>query len=423
MSANKRNRYERLTGRYIGIERVHKTACSYIDGKRCNCAPSFRAEAYDKVTKQRARKTLPTADHALRWRQDRINAHRTGKFEITDKRTFGEVWCEWFAAAQEGAVRRSGGARYKLSSLREYQRQMRLYVLPTFDSRLVEDVRRKHVQELIGVLVKRGLAPNTIRNAILPMRVVLDWAERQEYVHGNAALNVVLPSGEAARERVAPVAEALELLAALDSDEDRELWAAAFFTGMRRGELMGLRCEDVDLKNRQIRVWRAYDPGVSVEWTRKVRENPAAFPHVLGLRPDGCAGAYIQPKTKNAVRTLDIPKLLVPYLASALMRRGNTGLLFGHGDGNEVPFKYGRTLERAYRLWDAAGLERITLHECRHTYASYMIAAGIELAKISKWMGHATITITIDRYGHLLNDDREVDMAKVDAYLERASAR
>jgi integrase len=57
--------------------------------------------------------------------------------------------------------------------------------------------------------------------------------------------------------------------------------------------------------------------------------------------------------------------------------------------------------ERARRAWSAAGLTPITLHECRHTYASLMIAAGVNAKALQTFMGHASITITMDRYGKL----------------------
>ncbi|HZB86312.1 MAG TPA: tyrosine-type recombinase/integrase, partial [Gaiellaceae bacterium] len=75
---------------------------------------------------------------------------------------------------------------------------------------------------------------------------------------------------------------------------------------------------------------------------------------------------------------------------------------------------------RAATAWK--GLEPITLHEARHTYASLMIAAGVNAKALSEYMGHASVTITYDRYGHLMpgNEDQAADL--LDAYLERTTA-
>jgi Phage integrase family len=74
--------------------------------------------------------------------------------------------------------------------------------------------------------------------------------------------------------------------------------------------------------------------------------------------------------------------------------------------------------QRADRAWDAAGLERITLHGCRHTFASLLIAAGENPKAVQEFMGHATITMTYDTYGHLFPGSREEARARMDAYLE-----
>jgi len=81
----------------------------------------------------------------------------------------------------------------------------------------------------------------------------------------------------------------------------------------------------------------------------------------------------------------------------------------------------GRRGAGAPRGWSAAGLEPIGLHECRHTCASYFIAAGINAKTLSTFLGHASITTTLDRYGHLLPGSEAEAAGLLDAYLVRAS--
>ena len=76
--------------------------------------------------------------------------------------------------------------------------------------------------------------------------------------------------------------------------------------------------------------------------------------------------------------------------------------------------------KRADKAWGAAELKRITLHECRLTFASYMIAAGVNAKALSTYMGHASITITLDRYGHLMPGAEDEAAGLLDAYLTRA---
>jgi integrase len=87
------------------------------------------------------------------------------------------------------------------------------------------------------------------------------------------------------------------------------------------------------------------------------------------------------------------------------------------GSGPEEPLRTGSLRKRAKRLWEKRGLRPITLHECRHTYASLMIAAGVNFKALSEFMGHADIGITLDRYGHLLPGAGDEAAELLDAYL------
>jgi integrase len=85
-----------------------------------------------------------------------------------------------------------------------------------------------------------------------------------------------------------------------------------------------------------------------------------------------------------------------------------------------VPFSDRALALRAGGVWKAANLTPIGLHEARHTYASLMIAAGVSVKTISTWMGHSSINITLDRYGHLLPGSAKEALGLLDGYLENA---
>src|SRR6201999_1901469 len=82
------------------------------------------------------------------------------------------------------------------------------------------------------------------------------------------------------------------------------------------------------------------------------------------------------------------------------------------------PFNPATVAKRATRTWTAAGLEPVGLHDCRHTFASLMIAAGVNAKALSLFMGHASITITLDRYGHLFPGSEDEAAGLIDAFLE-----
>lgn len=85
----------------------------------------------------------------------------------------------------------------------------------------------------------------------------------------------------------------------------------------------------------------------------------------------------------------------------------------------EVPVNASAAAERARQTWSGAGLEPITLHEARHTFASLMIAAGVNARALATYMGHASVTITYDRYGHLLPGNEREAAVLLDTYLAR----
>ena len=92
------------------------------------------------------------------------------------------------------------------------------------------------------------------------------------------------------------------------------------------------------------------------------------------------------------------------------------GLVFGRSES--TPFDPRAITDRTEKAWKTAKLQRITLHECRHTYASLMIAAGVNAKALSTFMGHANISITLDRYGHLMPGSEAEAGKLLDAYLE-----
>jgi integrase len=136
----------------------------------------------------------------------------------------------------------------------------------------------------------------------------------------------------------------------------------------------------------------------------------------------------ISPKSRAGRRTVPIPSVLREYLVAHKLRSGRSeGLVFGRSA--TAPFNPTLLGKRAKAAWTKANAERaenelapIGLHECRHTFASLMIAAGVNVKALSSYMGHASVAITYDRYGHLMPGNEEEAATLFDAYLERTGA-
>ena len=126
-------------------------------------------------------------------------------------------------------------------------------------------------------------------------------------------------------------------------------------------------------------------------------------------------------KSEAGSRRVPIAAALRAFLAPAQLAAAADpqALVFGSGG---VPFCASSVSERAQRAWRAAGLQPICLHDCRHTFASLMIAAGVNAKALSTFMGHANISITLDRYGHLMPGAEDEAAGLMDAYLQAARA-
>jgi integrase len=113
-----------------------------------------------------------------------------------------------------------------------------------------------------------------------------------------------------------------------------------------------------------------------------------------------------------------ISAILRDYLDEHLLSLSySVGFVFG---SENAPFPGTSTIVRANGAWKAAKLQLVTLHECRHTFASLMIAAGVNAKALSTYMGHATIGITLDRYGHLMPGNEDEAAGLLDAHLAPA---
>jgi integrase len=377
-----------------GIRIRHSRWCrSVVDGRRCSCKPSYEAAVYLRPQRsgekgQKMRKTFLTERGAKAWRHDAVGDVRRGKLKAPTRMTLRDAWEAWNEGAKSGFVRTKSGDLYKPSALRGYEQAMRDRVLPDLGGARLSEIRRVDVQDLVDRLQAAGLDPSTIRNAIAPLRAVYRRAFTRGEVAVNPTAGLELPAVRGRRDRIASPDEAARLLAAL-GESDRAVWATAMYAGLRRGELMALRWDDVDLAGGRIRVERSWDPKEGV----------------------------IAPKSAAAVRTVPIAAVLRDFLVEHKQATGRSqGLVFGRS--TETPFDARALARRAETAWK--GVEPISLHECRHTFASLMVAAGVNAKALSSYMGHSSITITLDRYGHLMPGNEDAAAELLDAYLARA---
>jgi integrase len=170
--------------------------------------------------------------------------------------TFHEAAEAFIDGIASGAIRTKAGERYKPSVVREYERSLRLHVLPVLGGARLSRIQRRDVQRLADDLLVSGADPSTIRNALKPLQVIYRRAIEDGDLAVNPCERLRLPAARGRRERIASPSEAAALIAAL-RPEDRALWGCAFYAALRRGELRALVWDDVDLADRLIRVERS----------------------------------------------------------------------------------------------------------------------------------------------------------------------
>ena len=373
----------------IGIR--HSRLCASRSGHRCNCKPTYQAHVWSARDGKRVRKTFRTLSEARTWRQETQVALRRRTMKAPSQVTLRDSAEAWLTGAAEGTIRNRSGDRYKPSALRGYEQALRTRILPELGGARLSNVTRTDLQDLADRLLADGLDPSTIRNAFMPARAIFRRALARGDVAVNPTTGLELPAVRGRRERIASPAEAGQLLACL-AEGERALWATAFYAGLRLGELRALRWKDVDLAAGVIRVRRS--------WDQRAGE--------------------IAPKSRAGVRDVPIPAVLRAHMAAhRLAATTDADLVFGRTPSD--PFNPVTVNLRARKAWKAAGLAPIGLHEARHTYASLMIAAGVNAKALSTYLGHSSVTITYDRYGHLMPGNVVEAAALLDSYLERAA--
>jgi integrase len=377
-----------------GIRKLHSVGCAARGGGKCGCRAGYEASVFSTRDRKKIRKTFGTLAAAKSWRADALTGLRRGTVRAPRPTTVRTAAEELLKGMRSGAVRTRSGETYKPSVIRSYESAIELRILPEFGGLKLAELQRRDVQGLADDLLAAGKDPSTIRNALMPLRVIYRRALQDGDIAVNPCIGLRLPAIRGRRDRIVSPEKAAELLRALP-ERDRPLWALAVYAGLRRGEIMALRWEDVDLAVGVIRVERSWDAQARV---------------------------FVEPKSRAGRRRVPIAGVLRDILVEHKMAaRGE--LVVGRGEEGSRPFNDTSVAQRAFKAWRRGGLQPITLHEARHTFASLMIAAGVNAKALTSYMGHSSVTITYDRYGHLMPGNEDEATALLDAYLERANSR
>jgi integrase len=303
------------------------------------------------------------------WLRDRLDEMRRGTAPglVETGATFADAAEEYlrFAEQDRGC---------KPSTVRGYRSAIKAHLLPVFGSMRIEDITVREIERwrsgMSGARQVRELSNKTKNNLLVLMHAIFRRAVKLYGLPVNPVANVdrfrVRSSGDI---EVFSPEEIWSLVRAAVSEKDAAIFLTAAFTGLRRGELLGLRWRDVDFGGSTIRVRASY-----------------------------AAGQLTTPKS-GKVRAVP----MAPDVASALARLGQRERFVGEDefvfcgeaglplDGDALSSRYRRALE-------VAGLRRLRFHDLRHTFGTRMIREA-DIRRVQEWMGHADIQTTM-KYLH-----------------------
>ena len=255
---------------------------------------------------------------------------------------------------------------------------------PALGGYALDALRPAHVQAFLNAQ-RRRYSPRTVAHQLACLRTALQSAVREGSVTRNVGSLVRGPHIPHSEVRPLSQAEAAQFLAHVRGDSSEALYVLALHTGMRQGELLGLRWEDVDLPGAQLHVRKAL---------------------VVG-------GRYLDDvKTERSRRTVDLSPAVVASLREHLRRqmverennpkRKEQGFVFAGPLGS--PLEATSVTRRFQSLLAEAGLPRQRFHDLRHAAASIMLANGVLMRQVADILGHSTPTVTANVYSHLGSD-------------------
>jgi integrase len=262
----------------------------------------------------------------------------------------------------------------KHSTLLDYESYLRVHLVPFFGARSLDEIEPEQVEQFIAVKRQEGKAIKSIINYLGLLQAIFNHALKRGWCDQNPVRLVDKPRQSRGDPdiRFLTAEELDSLLAATPDDRlgrmERVIYLAAAMTGMRRGELLALRWQDVDSNNKLIRVRRNYTKG-----------------------------QFGTPKSRRSSRAVP----LADTLGTELRRhfdssdfQGELELVFGHPVSGNVldPSRLRKRFQAAARR---AGLRPVRFHDLRHTFGTRMASAGAPMRAVQEWMGHGDQRTTL----------------------------
>jgi integrase len=349
-----------ISRRKDGLYMARYTVQTATGAKRKTLYGKTRREVDEKLTKAKADR-----DGGLVFDADNLR--------------LGEYLERWLADSVRDTVRPT--------TFERYEQLVRLHIRPVLGKASLKNLTSAHVRGLYREKLDAGLSPRTVQYVHVTLHKALKQAIADGLIPRNVTEAVKPP--QVRREEIRPLtAEQVRILFdAVKGDRLEALYVLAVTTGLRQGELLGLKWDDIDLEVGTLQVRRT-------------------------LTTANGGPVFSAPKTKGSRRTVRLSQMALEALTSHLDyqlgeidRAGGlwreNGLIFASESGEPLS-RQPVTARRFKPMLKRAGLPEIRFHDLRHTCATLLLSKNVNPKVVSEMLGHASIAITLDTYSHVL---------------------
>ena len=287
-------------------------------------------------------------------------------------------------------------------TVKDYRGMVTRYVVPMLGPIPLAKLRAAHIQDMYAQLTARGLSPLTVTHVHRLLHQALAHAVDWDLLDRNPCVKAKPPRGKSKAMRSLDRSQVRTFIDAIEGSRYRDVYMVDLYTGLRRSELLGLKWPQVDTENATVSV-------------------------IHGLhRLPGQGMVLLPTKTASSKRRVDIPASVVGVLheirARQMLSASETGLewhpggfVFATADGR--PLDPEKVTHEFRARTDKAGLEGLRLHDLRHSFATLMLAAGEHPKMVQTALGHSSIQVTMDIYGHLMPGAGKDAAERLAAYL------
>lgn len=294
------------------------------------------------------------------------------------------------------------GNTLRKNSLKDYKNKYEKHIKPFIGNMLLNDVKPLHCQNILSNMADNH-ADSVIRGCRFVMQTMFYSAVENELITKNPVTKSIQAKSRklSVEKNALTVREQVLLLSASEKSTFYNEWALILQTGLRVGELTALRWTDVDFKSKMLHVGKTM-----------------SYNHADQKWEDGV------PKTKSSIRDIPLTQEAIRILKKQREKRNKITIV--SIDFSDLVFlnKFGRPTARSTydealkRKCDKIGIKRISMHILRHTYATRCIEAGMRPKTLQMILGHSNISMTMDLYVHVSNEEKIKEVEDVECKLK-----